>query len=115
MNSNGLIGKRMDKLQLGSMEHQPCRFSSVSVESVAENGRIESLWMSRMYAQLMRATRTRKEIYKNRAVGSNLSNAVVCDGRFAMLNIHSLSRPIEGITAERKGYLSAHWRPLIHR
>ena len=115
MNSNGLIGKRMDKLQLGSMEHQPWRFSAVAVESVAENGRIESLWMSRMYAQLMRATRTRKEIYKNRAVCSNLPNAVVCDGRFAMLNIHSLSRPIEGITAERKGYLSAHWRPLFHR
>ena len=115
MNSNGLIGKRVDKLQLRRMKHQPWRFSAVAVEPIAENGRIESLWMSCMYAQLMRTTRTRKEIYKNRAVCSNLSNAVVCDGRFAMLNIHSLSRSIEGITAERKGYLSAHWRPLFHR
>ena len=115
MNGNGLIGKRVDKLQLRRMKHQPWRFSAVAVESIAENGRIEPVWVGCMYAQLMRATRTRKEIYKNRAVCSNLPNAVVCDGRFAMLKIHSLSGPVEGVTAEWEGYLSAHWQPLFHR
>ena len=115
MNSNGLIGKRVDKLQLRRMKHQPWRFSAVAVEPIAENGRIEPAWVGCMYAQLMRAPRTRKEIYKNRAVCSHVTNAVVGDGRFAMLKIYSLAGPVEWVTTEWKGNLSAYWQPLFHR
>ena len=74
-----------------------------TVQAVAKNRRIQSVRMSSMNTELMRATCLWIEIDEESAIRQHLPNTTGCKGRFAVLLVDHLARTVIRVGQERKG------------
>ena len=59
--------------------------------------------MGGMDTELVRATGEREEIDEYCAIGSKFAHFIAGDSRFAMFDIHHLTRTVIGVREKRKG------------
>ena len=74
------------------MQHES--ISGLSVQSVADDRRIETVWVRSMHTELVCAACKRIEIDEHCSVLTTFAHHKACDGRFAVLAVHHLSRTI---------------------
>ena len=106
----------MEECDLGGVKHQARgdrgmaigggreeRVKGRGVETVAEDGSVQTIRVSGMDAELVRATGKREEIDEKDAVRTVLTNDITGYGRLAMHKIHHLPRTIVRIRQKGKG------------
>ena len=82
----------MRESNLGGVQVEPV--SRRAIQPVAHNWRIQTVGMSRMYAQLVRTAGVRIEIYEDCSVRTPLTQTVACDSRTAVGEFHHLTRAV---------------------
>ena len=83
---------RMRESYFCGMEIEPVGRSAI--ETIANYGRIEPVWVRRMHTQLMGTTCLRKEIYENQSVRTALTNTIPGDRRLAVRMVYHLTRTV---------------------
>ena len=98
------MGCRMDEFQAFGVEVEPC--SGFAIERVAEDGRVQSLGMGGVHAELVRPSRQREESDARTASRFVAQDPIARDGRFPMHRVYHLTRTVGRIRAERERNLA---------